>query len=129
MKKQTNRGKSPIISGKLAITGGLAVFLAVGFAGCDSNNSDCKDPYAPQWKVDECKKSGYVRTGGSSNATQSHTGFIPMFFNNSLSGGSYGSGSTSSNNSSSTSSSKSSGFFGSSGSSSHSSSSGSSSGG
>ena len=107
MKVHTNRRGNQIISGKTAITGGLAVFLIAGLSGCDGDiKNDCKDPYAPQYKIEECKKSGYV---GSS----SHTSFLPFFLNSGSSNNYVGSTGSTSNKSvdTNTSSTKSSGFF------------------
>ena len=70
--------------------------------------NDCKDPYAPQYKIEECKKSGYV---GSS----SHTSFLPFFLNSGSSNNYVGNTSTGSTGNksidTSTPSTKSSGFF------------------
>ena len=108
MKVHKNRKGNHIIPGKTALTGGLAVFLISGLTGCDGDiKNDCKDPYAPQYKIEECKKRGYV---GSS----SHTSFLPFFFNSGSSNnyvGSTTSGSNKSIDTSNTSSTKSSGFF------------------
>lgn len=109
MKVHKNRKGNHIISGKTALTGGLAIFLISGLSGCDGGiKDDCKDPYAPQHKIEECKKKGYV-------GSTSHTSILPFFFNSGSSNnytGSTTSGSISNTSSTSnTTSTKSSGFF------------------
>ena len=71
-----------------AITGGLATFLIIGFAGCgDKEDPNCKDlAYAPQWRIDECKqqdsKLNSYAGSGSQNSNQNHsnsTSWLPLW--------------------------------------------------
>lgn len=65
------------------ITGGLATFLIMGLSGCDGGDPTCKDlKYAPQWKIEECKRSNTTGSSGHStimpfmNTGTSHSGYF-----------------------------------------------------
>ena len=55
---------------------GLCIFLVTGLTGC--TDKKCDDlQYAPQWRVDECKKEQINPTSGSSSVYTS-SGFFLM---------------------------------------------------
>ena len=83
MKTFNNRNGKPIIKVSNIITGSLAGFLMVGLSGCDSNPS-CRDlRYAPQWKIEECRKNHTQSSSwipiysNSSNSYAGTTGWVP----------------------------------------------------